>query len=150
MSFRCDTANEQDLPQLVELLGLLFAQEAEFAPDAAKQRAALALILADRGIGRVYVAREGGRVVAMASLLYTVSTAEGGKAAWLEDMVVLPELRGRGIGTRLAEHVIAQARAEGLARITLLTDADNAPAQRLYGRLGFRASPMRAMRLKLG
>ena len=35
--------------------------------------------------GTVFVARDGRQVVAMASLLYTVSTAEGGKAALFED-----------------------------------------------------------------
>jgi GNAT superfamily N-acetyltransferase len=149
VSFHCDTAGSQDLAQLVELLALLFAQEAEFAPDAAKQRAALEMLLGDPAIGRVYVAREGGRVIAMASLLYTVSTAEGARAAWLEDVVVRPERRRQGVGKQLLEHVAAQARNDGVARITLLTDADNVAAQRVYRRLGFTASPMRPMRLKL-
>ena len=149
MNPRCDAAREQDLPQLVELLGLLFAQEADFAPDAEKQRRALELILGDPAVGRVFVARDGNRVAGMASLLFTPSTAEGGKAAWLEDLVVRPEYRGRGVGTSLVEHVIAQARGEGVSRITLLTDADNAGAQRLYRSLGFSPSAMRPMRLKL-
>jgi len=149
VSPHCDTAKAQDLSQLVELLGLLFAQEADFAPDAVKQRRALELILADPAIGRVYVAREGEQVLAMASLLYTVSTAEGARAAWLEDLVVRPERRGQGIGSMLLEHVAARARADGVARISLLTDADNALAQRLYRSLGFSPSAMRPMRLTL-
>src|SRR5437763_1908933 len=91
-------ATKKDLPALVDLLGVLFAQEADFVPDAAKQRRALEAILSDPRIGRIYVARESERVIGMVSTLYTISTAEGGKAAWLEDMVVLPECRGRGIG----------------------------------------------------
>jgi len=145
----CDTAKAQDLSQLVELLGLLFAQEADFAPDAVKQRRALELVLGEPAIGRVYVAREGEQVLAMASLLYTVSTAEGGKAAWLEDLVVRPQRRGQGIGTMLLEHVAARARAEGVTRIILLTDVDNALAQRFYRSVGFSPSAMRPMRLKL-
>ena len=54
----------------------------------------------------------------MASLLYTVSTAEGGKAALFEDLVTAPEHRKRGIGEALLKHVVAQARAEGVLRIT--------------------------------
>lgn len=149
MSVSYGTAVAADLPQLAELLGLLFTQEAEFAPAAAKQRAALERILGDPAVGRIYVAREGTRVLAMASLLSTVSTAEGGKAAWLEDFVVRPEQRGRGIGTVLARHAIARARADGVLRISLLTDASNAGAQRLYRKLGFSESTMRPMRLRL-
>lgn len=100
-------------------------------------------------MGRIFVARERGRVVAMASLLYTVSTAEGGRAALFEDLVVLPECRGRGIGASLLRHVVEHARSEGLTRLTLLTDRDNERAQALYRKVGFVDSTMKPMRLKL-
>jgi GNAT superfamily N-acetyltransferase len=143
------TARPEDLEQLAALLGLLFEDEEEFAPDADKQRRALQAILSDPGVGRAFVAREGERIVAMANLLYTVSTAEGGRAALFEDLVVHPERRGRGIGSALLRHVIDAARKEGLTRITLLTDRGNKRAQALYRKMGFVASTMTAMRLKL-
>ena len=142
-------ATVKDLPQMVELLAVLFTDEAEFQPNAEKQRRALEALLANPSIGRLYVAREGKRVVAMASLLYTISTVEGGKAAWFEDLVVHPDERKRGIGEALLKYVVAQARAEGVLRITLLTDMQNERAQAMYRRAGFVGSPMRPMRLKL-
>ncbi len=142
-------AGAQDLPQLVELLGILFANEEEFAPDAGKQRRALEMILADPRVGRVFVAREGARILGMASLLFTVSTAQGGRAALFEDLIVLPEHRGKGIATALLRHVVETARAEGVKRITLLTDRGNKRAQALYRKLGFAASTMTPMRLPL-
>ena len=143
------TASKKDIPALVELLGVLFAQEADFVPDAAKQRRALEAILTDPRIGRIYVAREEKRVIAMVSTLYTISTAEGGKAAWLEDMVVLPECRGRGVGAALLAHAVVGAREEGCLRLTLLSDEDNAMAHGVYAAEGFQFSGMRPMRLKL-
>ncbi len=149
MTLRFEAATSKDLPQLVELLGQLFEQEAEFTPNAAKQEAALKLIFANPSYGKLFVARDGSRVVAMASLLFTVSTAEGGKAALFEDLVVRPEYRKQGIGARLLEYVISQARAEGVLRMTLLTDMQNERAQVLYRKLGFVGSPMKPMRLKI-
>jgi GNAT superfamily N-acetyltransferase len=143
------SAAPSDIPRLVGLLALLFTQEPEFSPNAEKQSEALDAILRDRSRGRIFVAREGGKLVGMASLLYTISTAEGGKAALFEDFIVQPEYRGQGIGTRLLEYVIQQARAEGVLRITLLTDLKNDNAQDLYRKLGFVNSSMQAMRLKL-
>jgi GNAT superfamily N-acetyltransferase len=143
------TATSKDLPQLVELLGVLFEQEAEFQPDPGKQKRALEALLANPTLGKLFVAREGKRVLAMASLLYTISTAEGGKAAWFEDLVVHPEERKRGIGEALLKHVVAQARAEGILRIPLLTDMQNERAQAMYRRAGFVGSPMKPMRLKI-
>jgi ribosomal protein S18 acetylase RimI-like enzyme len=149
MAIDYESATAKDLQQMVDLLGVLFEQEAEFRPDPEKQKQALEAILANPVIGRLYVAREARRVLAMASLLYTVSTAEGGKAAWFEDLVVHPDERNRGIGEALLKHVVAQARADGVRRITLLTDMQNERAQAMYRRVGFVGSPMRPMRLKI-
>jgi GNAT superfamily N-acetyltransferase len=142
-------ARAADLPQLVELLGILFTQEAELSPDPDKQRRALELLLADPARARIYVAREGDRVIAMAALHFTTSTAEGGKVAGLEDCVVHPDHRRKGVGEKLLGYVLEQARAEGALRVMLLTDGDNVTAQALYRKMGFTPSSMLAMRLKL-
>ena len=149
MSVELGTATRQDLPQLVALLGVLFSQEAEFVADDAKQARALEKILSDESVGRIHVARDGGKVVAMASLMYGISTAEGGLAASFEDFVVLPGYRGKGVGSALLQYVIAEARKQGVLRLTLLTDKQNKRAQALYRKLGFVESTMKAMRLKL-
>ena len=143
------SAARSDVPRLVELLGELFSHEREFSPDPEKQREALEAILADRSRGRIFVAREGSEVVGMASLLYTISTAEGGKAALFEDLIVDPKHRRKGVGSKLVNYVIQQARAEGVLRITLLTDLENDTALGLYRKLGFVDSPMQPMRLHL-
>jgi GNAT superfamily N-acetyltransferase len=149
VSVELGTATHADLPQLVALLGVLFSQEAEFVPDDAKQTRALEKILSDESVGRIYVARDGGRLVAMASLLYSISTAEGGLAGSFEDFVVLPGYRSKGVGKALLAHVVAEARKQGVLRLTLLTDRQNERAQALYRKLGFTDSTMKAMRLKL-
>lgn len=149
MSVELGNAAREDLPQLVALLGVLFSQEAEFVADDAKQARALEKILSDESVGRIHVARDGGKVVAMASLMYGISTAEGGLAASFEDFVVLPGYRGKGVGSALLQYVIAEARKQGVLRLTLLTDKQNKRAQALYRKLGFAESTMKAMRLKL-
>ena len=141
-------ATARDVPQLCELLAILFAQEADFKPDSGRQERALRLIIEQPGVGRIYCAREGGRVVGMVSLLFTISTAEGGRAAWLEDMIVHPSHRGRGIGDRLLDHAIREAKDFGCSRITLLTDSTNTSAMRFYERAGFARSRMVPFRLK--
>jgi AraC family transcriptional regulator of adaptative response/methylated-DNA-[protein]-cysteine methyltransferase len=149
VSVELGAANREELQQLVALLGILFSQEAEFTPDDGKQTRALEKILSDESVGTVYVAREAGRVVAMATLIYTISTAEGGTAALFEDLVVLPGHRGRGIGSSLVEFIIQEARKQGVLRLTLLTDMQNERAHALYRKLGFADSTMKPMRLKL-
>lgn len=142
-------ATDADVPALCELLAILFKQEAEFRTDAGRQATGLRAILGHPDVGRVLALRDGTSVIGMATLLFVPSTALGVRAAWLEDVVVRPECRGRGAGERLLATAVEVARAAGCLRITLLTDADNEGGQRFYARHGFRRSAMVPMRLQL-
>jgi ribosomal protein S18 acetylase RimI-like enzyme len=144
-----NTANASDIPALCELLNILFSQEADFKPDYQAQSRGLARIIDSPEVGLIIVARQEGQVVGMVNLLYTVSTALGGRVALLEDMVVSPDARGSGVGSRLLEQAIQSAKSEGCKRITLLTDKTNESAQRFYQKHGFGFSSMIPLRLSL-
>jgi len=146
---RIRRATTADITRLVELLTHLFAQEADFEPDAERQKCGLSLILEQPELGHIYCAVAADRIVGMVSTLFTVSTAAGARVAWLEDMVVDPDRRGSGIGELLLREAISGARNSGCARITLLTDETNAGAMRFYARVGFARSRMVPYRLKL-
>ena len=139
-----------DVPAMTQLLELLFQQEADFTPNREKQTRGLMLILDNPALGRLFVARRDGQLIGMVSLLWTVSTAEGTLAAWLEDMVVHPAYRSQEIGSQLLQHAINAARKVGVRRITLLTDRDNLRARHFYQHHGFRLSAMIPLRLQLG
>ncbi len=144
-----EPAQLEDLPQLIDLLHLLFSQESDFQPDARKQRRALRMLLDSPSTGAIFVARQASRVVGMVSLLFTISTAEGGPACWLEDMIIHPACRHCGIGSQLLERAVAHARSRKIRRITLLTERTNGSAQRFYEAHGFRRSPMIPLRLSV-
>jgi len=146
---RIEKATPLDIPALSHLLSVLFSQEEEFTPDTQAQSRGLAQIIGNAAMGAVLVARKGDRIVGMANVLFTVSTALGARVALLEDMVVAPADRGAGVGTSLLAEVIAFARAQGCIRMTLLTDRANEAAQRFYGTQGFVLSSMVPMRLSL-
>jgi ribosomal-protein-alanine N-acetyltransferase len=54
----------------------------------------------------------------------------------INNVAVRPKFRGRGIGTALLHHVLAEARILGARRATLEVRASNDGARRLYDRLG--------------
>jgi len=144
-----EKATPADIPALSELLSALFSQEAEFTPNSEAQAKGLNQIIGNPEVGAVLVAREGGQVVGMVNLLFTVSTALGGQVALLEDMVVSSQARGAGVGSELLDQAISFARAQGCKRITLLTDRENESAQRFYDKKGFVVSGMVPMRRSL-
>ena len=76
---------------------------------------------------------------------YTYAGIEGfdymslrGPAGIVYDIVVDPDQRGQGIGTILLDATVAALQERGAPRVVLSTAEQNAPAQRLFARAGFR------------
>ncbi len=136
-----------DIPRLCELLKILFGQEREFYYDETVQSRGLAMILSDASIGSIFVIKEERYIVGMVSFLWTVSTALGAKVAWLEDMVIDSPYQNKGYGKMLLGEALDAMKKLTCKRVRLLTDADNAYAQKLYQRFGFDHSSMHSMRL---
>jgi GNAT superfamily N-acetyltransferase len=149
MNIAIDFATETDLPAMADLLYELFTLESDFQPERAKQIAGLKLILDTPAIGKLFVLRVDGEVAGMANALITVSTAQGSRVLLLEDVIVGARHRGGGLGRQLVEHICTWARDQGMARVTLLADKDNALALAFYERLGFLPSAMRVLRKPL-
>jgi len=140
------TARREDLEALVRLLGILFSIEADFRPDAGRQRSGLALMLAEPERRAVFVAETAGAVVGMVTVQIVVSTAEGGPAAIVEDMVVDPGHRFRGTGRRLLAAAVSWAGERGARRLQLLADRENDAALRFYVREGWHFTQLLCLR----
>ena len=75
---------------------------------------------------------------------YAVISMRGPEETWattdrvaeLQTLAVLPEQRGRGIGTRLVERMQEELAARGVGHFTVSVIASNADAARFYERLG--------------
>jgi ribosomal protein S18 acetylase RimI-like enzyme len=87
----------------------------------------------------VLVADDDGKVIG-----YAFATLEGydflmlrGPAAVLQDLIVDPEHRGRGVGRLLLEAALGHLKSRA-PRVVLSTAEANEPAQRLFASAGFR------------
>ncbi len=72
-----------------------------------------------------------------------------GVRAWVEDVVVGTESRGKGIGEKLIRASIARAEAEGAKTIDLTSRPTRVEAHRLYKRCGFEMRETCVFRIKL-
>ncbi|HWR00945.1 MAG TPA: GNAT family N-acetyltransferase [Chlorobaculum sp.] len=142
-------AERRDIAACARLLGILFGQEQEFTPDVRNQEIGLEMIIGNPSAGTILVCEQEDRILGMVTLLSLVSTALGRKVLLLEDMIVDPASRDRGIGSLLVEHAFGWARDHGYGRITLLTDGDNDSAHRFYAGKGFSRSQMAVFRKML-
>jgi GNAT superfamily N-acetyltransferase len=138
-----------DIPELIDLLAVLFSIEQDFSPDPDRQRRGLAALLASP-TGHIAIARDrSSRAVGMATAQLVISTAEGAPSAWIEDVVVREDWRGQGLGRALLDAVLDWARKQGAVRAQLLADLDNTPALAFYDRIGWQPTRLGARRRML-
>lgn len=78
-------------------------------------------------------------------------TGRGGASLTIEAVQTHPDWRGRGIGARMIETAIDEARIEGCRLVQLMSNAKREDAHRFYERLGFRQTHLGfKMKLKGG
>ena len=142
-------AQLDDLDAMVELLKALFSIEADFAIDEKRQRKGLFLMLDGCQKHRcVKVAEMDGQVVGMCTAQTLISTAEGGPVALIEDMVIQPAFRKKGIGRQLMAEIQSWALTHGITRLQLLADRTNHTAMDFYRHIGWRPTQLICLRRK--
>lgn len=129
-------AQPGDMDRLTSLLKLLFAIEADFTFDEKRQQQGLNLLLQSNTCC-IMVADIGGEVVGMCTGQLLISTAEGGPALWVEDVVVAEEYRRQGIGSMLLDGLAEWAREQGAFRMQLLADLTNKAGLDFYCNKGW-------------
>lgn len=106
------------------------------SPDAA--RAWLHAQLSEQRLSlAVAVDDEGGLVHGFITTTVMPASMMLGTAWSIRDLYVAEPYRRAGVGSRLLQHAIVQARAAGAVRVSLHTEPDNAPALALYTGAGF-------------
>ncbi len=138
MTLEIRPATAGDGAALLELVDALADYEKLPRPDAA----ARARLLRD-GFGpaprfETLLARLDGRPVGYALYFYAYSSFLARPTLWLEDLFVVPEARGRGVGLALLRCLGREAAARACGRMEWNVLDWNRPAIDFYDRLGAR------------
>ena len=81
------------------------------------------------------VAEVDGKLIGMVHYIFHRSCWTAGDYVYLQDLFAAPELRGKGVGRALIDHVYAVAKAQGGSRVWWLTHETNSDAMHLYDTL---------------
>jgi GNAT superfamily N-acetyltransferase len=100
---------------------------------------ALGALLADRRLGSVLVAEDGGAAVGYVVLGHGYSLEFHGRDAFVDELYVRDEARGNGIGSLLLDAAEMACRAAGIQALHLESGHGNPRATALYERRGFKA-----------
>lgn len=132
-------------PEVVEAMTRLMPQLSRSAPPPTADE--LGEIIASPAT-LLLVARDGDGTI-LGSLTLVLFRIPTGLRAWIEDVVVDAEARGKGVGEALNRGAIDVAAAHGVRTVDLTSRPSREAANRLYQRLGFVARETTVYRVDL-
>jgi GNAT superfamily N-acetyltransferase len=98
-------------------------------------------LIDDPGEGQQLIARdEEGKAVGFATIYWGWQTLDAGRIGIMNDLYVVPDVRGGGVGRALIEACRGACRKKGVGRLVWETAPDNRTAQRLYDSTGAESS----------
>lgn len=120
----------EDMDAVIDLL-----QDVSAYRPAAQTVPALVDAFAAQADCHACVAVRDGRLVAFGSV-FVLNRVRGGRSGIIEDVVVAPDVRGKGVGRLIVDALVAAARARGCFKVSLEAAAS---AQPFYAAGGFEA-----------
>jgi GNAT superfamily N-acetyltransferase len=132
------SATRDDVPVIADLIRGLARYE-KLEHEVVMTEALLAAgLFGERPYAEVLLAEDGGRPVGFALFFPNFSTFLGRPGIYLEDLFVLPDHRGSGIGRMLLAHLARLAVERGCGRLEWAVLDWNRDAIGFYERLGAR------------
>ncbi len=138
MTAHIRTAAKDDVPVIAELIRGLARFEKLEHEVVMTDELLTAGLFGERPYAEVLLAEDDGQAVGFALFFHNFSTFLGRPGIYLEDLFVLPEHRGGGIGRLLLVHLARLAIARGSGRLEWAVLDWNRDAIGFYERLGAR------------
>jgi len=136
VTLRIRSGEQPDVPLIAELIrGLARYEKLEHEVTLTEEKLDRALF-GERPYAETLIAEDDGRAVAFALFFHSFSTFLAQPGIYLEDLFVVPEARGGGVGRALLEKLAETAVERGCGRLEWAVLDWNEPAIRFYERLG--------------
>lgn len=132
-------AEPADVVDLLALIRALAEYEKLTHLMVADEAALADALFGARPAAEALIATQAGKstpAAGFALFFHTFSTFLGRRGLWLEDLFVLPEHRGKGLGRALLTHLAGIARERGCGRFEWSVLDWNTPAIGFYERMG--------------
>jgi len=140
VSLQIRKATEADVPVIVWFIRQLAEYERLLQEAVMTEETLRESLFGSRPSGEVLLGYHQDKPVAFAVFFHNFSTFLGRRGLYLEDLFVIPEMRGKGFGRALLVHLAQIARERNCGRFEWAVLDWNEPAIEFYKRLG--AVPM--------
>jgi GNAT superfamily N-acetyltransferase len=135
-SVRIVPAQEADVPVILRMINALAEYEQLTHEVTATENDLRQSLFGPRPAGEVVLAYSGQTPIGFALFYHNFSTFLGRHGLYLEDLFVIPEWRGKGVGKQLLAHVAAIAESRNCGRMEWTVLDWNESAIAFYRRMG--------------
>ena len=129
-------AERADVDAIVAMMRGYYAQDGYTFVEAEARDAALMLIN-DPGVGRLWVAQDGEKIVGYVAIALGFSFEYRGREAFVDELQIAESHRGRGLGREALEVAEAWCREAGVNALHLEVERHRERALELYRGRGF-------------
>jgi ribosomal protein S18 acetylase RimI-like enzyme len=135
---RIRRATSDDARALTALVREYWAFEGIDGFDAAMCARVLGDFFSTLALGQAWIAEQGGAAVGYLLACFVFSLEHGGLTAEIDELYLVPALRGAGCGRRLLELAEASFEAAGCTNVSLQLGRGNDAGRAFYERCGYR------------
>lgn len=100
-------------------------------------------------LARAWIVRAAGRAVGYLIITLGDSVEYGGRDGFIDDVYLVPEARGQGLGRKLVELTVIEAARLGIRTLHLEVATENDRATSLYRSAGFEETGRQLMRRQI-
>lgn len=138
MSAEVFQAGANDTAELLALMRAFYAEE-EYPFNETRTERVLRSMLANPSFGAAWLFRFDGRAVGYLVVTHGYSLEFGGRDAFVDELYIIPEMRGQGFGAKALTIAEEHCRREGISALHLEVERENPRARALYERSGYKA-----------
>jgi len=147
MDVMFEIAREADADALLAMARAFHSEDGH--PLDPMGEAAVVRIATGEPLARAWIVRNRRTALGYVVITLGYSIEYGGPDGFIDDLYVIPEARGRGLGKKLLEFALIEAAGLGITTLHLEVGTENEHACRLYRSAGFTSTGRRLMRLRL-
>lgn len=144
MTLTARRATADDAPALLQMCRDFHIEDGSPLDEAGE--ATITHVAQGEPMAPAYILEENGTLAGFFILTLGYSVENGGTDGFIDDIYLLPELRGQGLGRKAVTLAIKAAKDVGIRALLLEVEAHNERAYALYRKMGFDDTQRRLLR----
>ena len=150
MTIHFKAAQSTDLDFLIQYMREFHNFDHTEPFDEVPARAAMEKVVTDKALGRVWLIQQAEENVGYIVLTLAYRLEYRGYYAFLDELYIRADQRGRGIGTKTIEFLKQTCQSLGVQTMQLEVKQDNPQANALYQRAGFEPQARQVLTQRIG